>query len=446
MIDIEQLLAYLNLEEFTNIFVYYQDEAIFRYYSNGRFVNTEIPDFLKRHLLNDSISLYLFRKNNNILTFYFFRLNIQNKQVVVIIQDSKDGKYLNKFISSLFENLWELKVGAVQLNKEIDFLRDELNVCEKELNEKEQEVNRLNELLSAKETLLESLEESVSILKRSRQKMLKLIDGFNMPFFSMDTIYDLNNVNLAAGKFAGETNLPRLVGGKCFKMIYNFPEPCKWCKYEEIKQTKNCVKQHIHYEKDGVKFVFEQSMFPIFDQEGNLIEVGEYINDITHQYEILESLRKSEQELVHISRKNIESINEIGALKKAYEDLSNEYENAKAKIAKLTSVLNTLVQQDTVNELLKLRGEKKELEIKLVKALTTIKNFTRKHEENESKIESMAKKSLYSMERLLNIINNKKKIDDEELKKVFDFLSGQILYIKQIIEKQEEKDESKSSN
>lgn len=102
MIDIEQLLAYLNLEEFTNIFVYHQDENVFRYYSNGKFVNTEIPDFLKRHLLNDNTSLYLFRKNDNILTFYFFRLHIQNKHFVVIIQDSKDGKYLNRFISSLF--------------------------------------------------------------------------------------------------------------------------------------------------------------------------------------------------------------------------------------------------------------------------------------------------------------------------------------------------------
>lgn len=80
MIDIEQLLTYINLEEFTNIFVYHQDEHVFRYYSNGKFVNTEVPDFLKRHLLNDNTSLYLFRKNDNILTFYFldyiFRISI----------------------------------------------------------------------------------------------------------------------------------------------------------------------------------------------------------------------------------------------------------------------------------------------------------------------------------------------------------------------------------
>ncbi len=446
MLDIEQLLTYLNLEEFTNIFLYYQDEDLFKYYNNGKFSTTEIPEFLKRYLLNDKVSLYFFRKNKEIITFYFFRMNLQNKHYVLIIQDLKDGQYLNKFIGTMLENLSELRNEVVQLNKEIDFLRDELSVCEKDLAENEQKNNKLSELLASKETLIESLEESVTILKKSRQKMLKLIDGFNMPFFSMDLNYDLNNVNLAAGKFAGETHLPRLVGGKCFKMIYNFSEQCSWCKYEEIKQEKKCVKQHIHYERDGVKYVFEQNMFPIFDQEGNLIEVGEYLNDITSQYELLESLKKSEQELVQVSKKNVESINEISVLKKAYEDLSAEYEKASAKISKMNAVLSTLLQQDTMNELLKLRAEKKELEIKLSKALTTIKNYTKKHQENTEQLESMAKKSIYSIERLFNIISNKKKIDDEELKKVFDFLSGQILYIKQIIEKQEENNESKSSN
>jgi len=447
MLEIEQMLTYINLDEFTNIFLYYKDEGIFKYYNNGKFSNTDVPEFLKRYLLDEKVSLYFFRRDNEIITFYFFRLTVQNKNYVIIIQDLKDGIYLNKFISSMVENLWELKNEVGQLNKEISFLREELNVCEKDLAEKEQEKSRLSELVDSKEALLESLEQSVAILKKSRQKMLKLIDGFNMPFFSMDTEYDLNNVNLSAGKFAGEINLPRLVGGKCFKMIFNFSEPCSWCRYSEIKETKQCIKQHIHYEKDGKMYVFEQNMFPIFDQKGDLIEVGEYLNDITSQYELLESLKRSEQELVQISKKNLESINEIGELKKAYEDLVAAYEKAQTKISKMNSVLNTLMQQDTINELINLRAEKKELEIKLAKALTTIQNFSRKHDEQKESLLAIAKKSIYSIDRLCNIISNRKKIDDEELKKVFDFLSRQVLYLKRIIDnKQEENNESKSSD
>ncbi|MCX8083429.1 MAG: hypothetical protein N3C60_00700 [Calditerrivibrio sp.] len=446
MTNIEQLLTYLNLDEFINIFLYQLDEEKFKYYTNGKFTETPIPDFIKKYLLNEKVSLYFFRKNKDIITFYFFRIEIQNKRYVLIVQDNREGKYLNKFIATIFDNLIELKNEIVQTNKEIDFLRDELSICEKELATREQEKSRLEETLASKESLIESLEESVNILKKSRQKMLKLIDGFNLPFFSMDLHYDINNVNLAAGKFAGETNLPRLVGGKCFKMIYNLSDKCPWCKIDQIRAEKNCIKQHITIERDGEKYTYEQNMFPIFDQEGNLIEVGEYIHDITEQYQLIDSLRKSEIELSEISKKNIENINEISSLKKAYEELLDAYDKAKTKISKMTNVLNTIMQQDTVNELLRLRAEKKELEIKLSKALTTIKNYAKRYEEQAIKQNETAKKTFYSIERLFNIINNKKRIEDEEIKKVFDFLSGQILYIKNMLEKKEDNNEPKSSN
>jgi len=105
------------------------------------------------------------------------------------------------------------------------------------------------------------------------------------------------------------------------------------------------------------------------------------------------------------------------------------------------------MQQDTINELINLRAEKKELEIKLAKALTTIQNFFRKHDEQKESLLAIAKKSVYSIDRLCNIISNRKTIEDEELKKVFDFLRGQVLYLKQIIDnRQEENNESKSSD
>ncbi|MCA1926881.1 MAG: PAS domain-containing protein, partial [Calditerrivibrio sp.] len=280
----------------------------------------------------------------------------------------------------------------------------------------------------------------------SRQKMLKLIDGFDMPFFSMDLSYDITNVNKTLGKFLAEDNLPRLVGNKCYKIVYNFSEPCPWCKIPEIIEKRDDIKQHITLEKDGRKIIFEQTIYPIFDNDGVVVEFGEYLNDITEQYNMLDAIRKSEKELSVISKKNVETISEINTIRKAYNELSDAYEKAKDRIEKMTNVLNRILQQDTVNELLALRSQNKELEVKLHKALTTIKNYSKKHLDSSNKMDEMAKKSIYSIDRLYNIINNKKKIEDEELKKVFEFLGTQILYIKNIIEKKEENDELKSSN
>lgn len=435
MIQIEQILTYLGFEEFTNLFVYFQDEKKFKYFNNGKFVETKVPDLLTKYLYDEKCSFHVFRKEHEILLFYFFRIEIYNAKYVIILQDNNEGEYLNKFVSVIFENLMELKGEVVQLNKEIDFLRDELSVCEKELAIKDNEKRRLEDELNNKISTIESLTDSVNILRKSRQKMLKLIDGFNMPFFSMDLSYDITNVNRALGNFVDENNLPRLVGSKCYKIVFNNSEPCSWCKFKEVAETKAPVKQHISTDKNGKKMVFEQTLYPIFDENGVIIEYGEYLNDISEQYELINSLKISEEKLSTITKKNLEKISEINELKKAYYELSDEYEKAKDKISKISKVLNTLLQQDTINELLELRTRNKELEIKLNKALTTIQNYTKKHDEYRDKMEELSKKSVYSIERLYNIISNKKTIEDEELKKVFDFLGSQILYIKNMLEK-----------
>jgi len=84
------------------------------------------------------------------------------------------------------------------------------------------------------------------------------------------------------------------------------PEPCLWCKIDEVKKTGDEVRQHITIEKEGKKYVFEQTIYPIADADGNIVEFGEYINDITEQYALFDTLKKSEEELSLISQQNLE--------------------------------------------------------------------------------------------------------------------------------------------
>jgi predicted nucleic acid-binding Zn-ribbon protein len=444
--DVEKLLLELRLEAGMDLFLYDKTDKSFKYLDQNRFVEASIPQTLEKYINDGKTFLRSFKMNDELVVFYLFRLDFLDRKYVLVVKDSRDGINTNMLFNTIFNKLIEVRGELEQLAKEIDFLRDELSVCEKELSEKEKEKQKAEEALLSKEALIEDLETSVSVLQKSRKKMLKLIDGFCMPFFSIDEAYDLININKSLGKFCGEEALPKLVGNKCYKIVYNQPEPCPWCKIDEVKKTGDEFKQHITIEKDGKKYVFEQTIYPIADVDGNIVEFGEYINDITEHYELFDTLKKSEKELSLINQQNLEKIDEINTLKKAYSELSEAYERQKDKLSKLSNLLKSLTQQDSVNELISLRSQNKELEIKLQKALVTVRNYLKKDDENKEKLESLAKKSIYSIDRLYNIIGKRKNIDDEELKKVFDFLGGQIQYIKNMLEQKEESNELKSSN
>ena len=85
----------------------------------------------------------------------------------------------------------------------------------------------------------------------------------------------------------------------CYALTHKRDTPCideHTCPLEMVKKTKQSeVVEHIHYDKDGNPRNYEVHGYPIFDNDGNIIQMIEYTLDITKRMKAEETLRESEE-------------------------------------------------------------------------------------------------------------------------------------------------------
>ncbi|VVB92676.1 Methanogenesis regulatory histidine kinase FilI [uncultured archaeon] len=106
-------------------------------------------------------------------------------------------------------------------------------------------------------------------------------------------------------------------GSKCHALTHMRNNPCSGehvCPLEEVKRTgKPATVEHIHYDKDGNARNVEVHGFPIFDDNGNVIQMIEYCLDITERRRAEEELRKVNRAYRTLSQCNqtlIRAVNE----------------------------------------------------------------------------------------------------------------------------------------
>jgi len=85
----------------------------------------------------------------------------------------------------------------------------------------------------------------------------------------------------------------------CYAITHKRNKPCAGkhiCPLEEVNKTKKPVTvEHIHYDIDGNVRYVDVHGFPIFDGEGNVVQMIEYTLDITSRKRAEETLKESEE-------------------------------------------------------------------------------------------------------------------------------------------------------
>jgi len=123
------------------------------------------------------------------------------------------------------------------------------------------------------------------------------IESLAHPFYVIDADdYTVKMANSATQLAAVDGKSP------CYALTHNKDRPCGTaehpCPLETIKETKQPVTtEHIHYGKDGDVRNVEVHASPIFDMEGNVIQMIEYCLDITERKQAEEALQKHREEL-----------------------------------------------------------------------------------------------------------------------------------------------------
>jgi len=289
------------------------------------------------------------------MSFYFLRSVHEGERVVIMINSDKNRKHLNAVARSFYG-------------------------------------------------VMEEAQESVRVLRHSRMKMMKLLDGLKMPLFSVSSDYLIINANKALADFLGTTNIPQIIGKKCYEVIHGRSEPCSFCRMAEIIAGENVGSQNIRIDKENETQHFEHHMFPVYDQAGELNEFGEFMFDITENFHLVQSIEKYKERVKTFQKAEVDKMNEIGDLKKAYKDLEKNYDEVFLKNRKMSKALEKLFADDNINELLKLRQENKDIKNKLVRSATALKNFQSTLELQQEKYNDLSKRTVYQLERLINTV------------------------------------------
>lgn len=141
----------------------------------------------------------------------------------------------------------------------------------------------------------------ISIRKRAeeleRQQALLLnnvIDALSHPFYVIDVNnYTIQLANKSAGAWLkGKTT--------CYELSHKKNVPCNGlehpCPIDLVKKSKKLViLEHIHYDQDNRRRVVEIFAYPIFDNQGNVQQIIEYVIDITERKQTEEKLRQLSQ-------------------------------------------------------------------------------------------------------------------------------------------------------
>ena len=111
------------------------------------------------------------------------------------------------------------------------------------------------------------------------------------PFYVIDVSdYTIKAMNSAARSASISKD------STCYALTHRRDKPCGSanhpCPLEIIKKTKKSVSvEHLHYDQDGNPKNVEVYAFPIFDRNGNVSHIIEYISDITKRIETEKALK-----------------------------------------------------------------------------------------------------------------------------------------------------------
>jgi len=118
-------------------------------------------------------------------------------------------------------------------------------------------------------------------------------------------------------------------------------------------------------------------MFPIYSQSGEMDEVGEFMIDVTENHKNLEHIEQYKEKVKSIQKTEVDKMNKIGELKRAYKELERNYDDIFNKNRKMSKALEKLMEDNNITEIVKLRKESRDVKSKLVRSATALKNFLR---------------------------------------------------------------------
>ena len=122
-----------------------------------------------------------------------------------------------------------------------------------------------------------------------------IIESLDYPFYIIDVdTYEVKMGNSASGFNSTSKKIT------CHSLTHNNDKPCTGqehpCPLKIVKETKKpYITEHIHFNKSGNSRIFEVHGHPIFNKEGNVVQIIEYAIDISKRKQAEELIKEKEE-------------------------------------------------------------------------------------------------------------------------------------------------------
>lgn len=132
-------------------------------------------------------------------------------------------------------------------------------------------------------------------LMRSRNTLRAMFDSLPISIYIIDAGYNLVAINKSRSNRVGE--IPsKLVGRRCYEVLYHRGEPCQGCLVGETFATGRSTVHVSRTRLSGDTFQeWEVSSFPIFDENGQVIQAILVEQDVTEKRNLEANLIQSEK-------------------------------------------------------------------------------------------------------------------------------------------------------
>lgn len=143
-------------------------------------------------------------------------------------------------------------------------------------------------------------EEAAAALQQQKDYLQMVIDGVQSPFYVVDVKdYRIRLANRAARDLGLVTDKVT-----CYALTHRRAEPCGGdehpCPLQHVRvERQPYTTEHIHFRPDGSTYYAEVRGYPLFDENGEVVQMVEYSADITERKRQEAEIRKLQQAVEH---------------------------------------------------------------------------------------------------------------------------------------------------
>lgn len=120
------------------------------------------------------------------------------------------------------------------------------------------------------------------------------LEAIPEPFY----LIDAETMQILLANKKGHLGLKDIKGLKCYELTHKRDKPCDDinhpCALKIVKEAKKpVVLEHIHFDEQGQEINVELKCIPLFDEDGNIVKMIEYVTDITQRKRFEKDLKEA---------------------------------------------------------------------------------------------------------------------------------------------------------